>query len=95
MGLSLMVGLALWYLRKNRNRQPTEQADIPQTPLVELSPHHGKQEIYSHEALPPQEIGRTSVYVDPVELHGTPMGTGESGLFKAPTTGENTGSYQK
>lgn len=95
MGLALMVGLALWYLRKNRNRQPTRQPDIPQTPLAELSPHDGKQEIYSHEALPPQEIGRTSVYIDPVELHGTPMGAGESVMFKAPTAGENTGSYQK
>lgn len=95
MGLALMVGLAFWYYRRSRNRQSTEQTDIPQTPLAELPPHNAKQEIYSHEALPPQEMGRMSMYIDPAELQGVPIGTGESGMIDKPTGGDNIGSHQK
>ncbi|OAG03089.1 uncharacterized protein CC84DRAFT_1219996 [Paraphaeosphaeria sporulosa] len=72
--LALVVALVIFSVKRNRRLQEEAQGHAPGTAPEELPTQDVKHEIYSHEAsLPPQEIGRNSVYIPPSELHSNAM----------------------
>lgn len=72
--LAIVAALVFLYIRRSQAHQRRAWENAPITPLTELSPGDGKHEIYTHQ-LRPQEIGRNSAFVDPVELHAEAIGT--------------------
>ncbi|KAF2438969.1 hypothetical protein P171DRAFT_502090 [Karstenula rhodostoma CBS 690.94] len=69
-GLVLVAASVFFSVKRNRRLQQEARKPVSATAPNELPTQDVKYKIYSHEAsLPPQEMGRNSVYISPSELH--------------------------